>query len=224
MQHDIIPQSDTGFHNFQTSLMKNVIDNATEWRIPSDVIDALIPLRDAWNTSWKTASNRKSRTQTDVGNKNIARTKYKAMLRPFIQAYVRHNIFMTGSNQIACGIKPRDRKPTRVQIPDTIPWLFFEITKAREIIVIFRIQTGDEGSTTLAKPKGVSRIEVAYSIGIEPEYAKDCTSIMTFSRNRHRLRDLHEEHHGKKLYCFARWVNPRNEAGQWSQRFMVIIP
>ena len=224
MQHDIIPQSDTGFHNFQTSLMKNVIDNATQWRIPTDVIDELIVLRDIWNDCWKNASNRKTRTQTDVGNKNIARTNYKAKLRPFIQAYVRHNMFMTGSNQIACGIKPRDTKPTRVQKPDTIPSLLFKATSGREIIVTYRITSGDEGSTTLAKPKGVTRIELAYSIGVEPQYSSDCPTVITFSRNRHRLRDLHEEHHGKKLYCFARWVNSRNEPGSWSQRFMVIIP
>lgn len=224
MNHDIIPQGDLKFNDFQENLIQQVVQNKVAWHIPQDEIDELLPLQQAWKDAWKKASNRKLRTQVDVETKNIARTKFKTALRPFLQARVRHNRYVNDGAQMACGIKPRDRKPTRIKPPDTTVTIYTTINKGRELLVTFRQQSEEEGSSRYGKPKGVSRCELAYTIGRKPEHAEDYDFTIQVSRNPHHFRNLHEKYFGKEIYIYARWINPRNEPGPWSGPFYSIIP
>lgn len=223
MNHDIIPQGDYPFDNFQSNLIKQVTDNAVAWHIPQEEIDELLPLQQAWKDRWQVANQLKKRTQTDVADKNLARNKFKKALRPFLQARVRHNRYMSETEKSVCGIKPRDIIPTRIKAPEMTVDLQLSINKGRELLASFRLGDGD-GISRYGKPKGVARCEMVYTIGRQPANADDWDFIISASRSPHHFRDLHEKYAGQTIVFYARWVNPRNEPGFWSGPFYSNIP
>jgi|GEM_PF-1695863 len=224
MNHDIIPQGDPQFNVFQLNLMKLIIDNSVAWHITQDEIDELLPLQEEWQNRWKVAQKRRLRTQTDVAEKNNARNKFKKAIRPFLQARIRHNRYMSNSEKMVCGVKPRDTTPTRIHKPDMQVDLQLSINKGRALLAHFRLGGEGDGISRYGKPKGVARCEMVYTIGRQPANADDYDFIISASRSPYHFRDLHEKYAGQKICFYARWVNPRNEPGFWSGPFYSNIP
>jgi hypothetical protein len=119
MSHDYIPSGDAGFDIFFNNLVGYVSQktggNAPEWtHIPSDARAALQEARDPWEAAYGPVKVPHTPVQTEA--KNDAKKAAKALIRPFVNQYLRYPP-VTNEDRTAMNIPNKDTVPTPVPPP-----------------------------------------------------------------------------------------------------------
>jgi hypothetical protein len=130
--------------------------------IPPDVLLVLSALLTAWQTAFLKLSG--PHTQVDIYAKNTAKRNAKALLRPFINQYLRFPP-VTDADRLAMGIPNKDTHPTPVKPPETGPSFSIIQMGPGTLGVIYRDgEKGRKGS----KPKGVVGARIYYCVSDTP--------------------------------------------------------
>jgi len=223
MKQDIIKKKDTDFDIQQDSIMKALTTNAVAWGIPNATIALLTASQTTWNAAWLAAKDKGMRTPSDVQAKKNARTDYVANLRPALQAYVQKNPLVTNADRVAMGVPPLNKTRKRSAVPTTVPQVDLKIGNGNIIHIFFKQGVDEQGVGRRGKPDGVSHAEVAINIGDPaPASADDCLTHLHKGRSPYQLQTTPADV-GKRLYVFARWVNPRHEPGPWTTAPLTLV-
>jgi hypothetical protein len=196
---------------WQTKLADTALQTAYLW--PADECDrtktAFTAFSDA-RSAYQAAPTKANRTEKD----ELKKAAVDAM-RKFARERIRNNSKMTDGQKQDMGVTVSDREPSPVPVPDAGPDSEAVIS-AREPGVVKARYLG-------AKPYGVDRVEIAWSVS---ETIIDSPDLLanndTFSRNPWE-RTFSAAERGKKMYYSLRYLT-KEGASHWSDVREVIIP
>lgn len=220
----LIPAKDEQFNSFQSNLITQVTENATDWQITVLVITALTALQTVWAAAWANWVDESKRTKSVTQAKNTARKDYEAAMRKFIQKWIYDNEVMTAADIILCGLKPRDTIRTSVPIPDTVPVVEFSVMSGHRLKARVTQQPDALGVTSRAKPKGVAKLEMVYIMNPEGTVPPEECDQQVFSTKTIFEIQFTMQQAGVRLMGYARWVNAKEQAGPWGEVFTAIVP
>jgi hypothetical protein len=221
---DYIPYNDKKFDGWVKFLIQYVDGkcggNKPEWtHIPSEPRSAL---SDAY-TVWEEAFNRTigPHTSVDTAAKNTAKKALVALVRPFVNQYLRFPP-VTDEDRQAMGIPNRDTHLTPVKVPDTVP--SFSITQMGPGTLGIVYRNGDKARKG-SKPKGVAGARIHYGVFDEPVTDQEKLSASKWATKcPYKLR-FRETDRGKRAYFALRWeIRKENGESDWSGIQSEIIP
>ena len=216
---DYIPRKDAGFHAMQEAIYAQVALHAAEWLIPEQSIAAFSDERRRWNNAYSISINPAKRTPAAVQEKTDARRDYEAVLRPFIQGQLMHNLKVTDSDRRDMGLPVYDRTPTPAALPGTRPELEIDFSQIARHILRVR----DSESKGSGRPLHVIGFEIWRRVGGSgsPTY-EEMQLVELATRSPHTLKYATTERSHTAWYAL-RWINTRGEKGPWSEIVSAVI-
>jgi hypothetical protein len=179
---------------------------AAECTLTDSALEAFINAREAYLA----APTMVNRTEKDERKKAAVEA-----MRKFARERIRNNSAMSDAQKQELGVTVSDREPSPVSVPELVPESLGSVDTREPGVVKVRYLG--------AKPYGVDRVEIAWSIS---ETAIDTPEKLakndTFSRNPWE-RIFPSEEWGKKLYYSLRYL-AREGASHWSSVRELIIP
>lgn len=221
MQKEIFPSKDESFDIWQANFMTIIVANVTAWALGS--VTALQSAQTVWAAAWAVARVKTTRNTGDVTAKKEARESYEAVLRPFIQQYIMVNPLITNQDRDNMQIRPRATERTPIPAPTTLPEVSSIPQTGNRVKIYFRQQPDAQGVSRRGKPDGAQFCELAVSTGMMPQSPDQCNGRALASRSPYTA-EFEQSQAGQKIYYYARWVNPKGEAGPWTERMECVIP
>ena len=161
-------------------------------------------------TAYQAVPTKANRTKKD----ELKKAAIDAM-RKFARERIRNNSKMTDGQKQEMGITISGKEPSPVPVPDAGPVSEAVISARKPGVVKIRYLK--------AKPYGVDRIEISFSVSETSIDSPDqLSSKDTFSRNPWE-RTFNAADRGKKLYYSLRYLT-KEGASHWSDVREVIIP
>jgi hypothetical protein len=221
-ERDVIPRKDTLFDIFQDNLVVKCNANMVNWNIPQPELDKLNSPQVLWNTTWNAAKNKNNRTAAQVAAKDLARHNYEEVLRDFIQAQLYRNDSVTANDLVECGLRPRDTVRTPVPVPESVPIINVTLAAGNIMAVRFFRLDDEDGAIRRGKPNGVTRVEFAYNVTVEPASPQACEFHTGATASPIKV-NVPPTYRGQKIWFYARWVNTRDQAGPWTNLDFVVL-
>jgi hypothetical protein len=196
---------------WQVKLADAGLQSAYEWPADECILtkSAFTAFTDA-RTTYQTAPTKANRTEKD----ELKKTAVDAM-RKFARERIRNNGKMNDGQKQDMGVTVSDREPSPVPVPDVGPDSEAVIS-AREPGVVKVRYLG-------AKPYGVDRVEIAWSVSETVIDSPDqLANHETFSRNPWE-RTFSAGERAKKMYYSLRYLT-KEGASHWSDVREVVIP
>jgi len=223
-----IPRKDGEFFSFQRVLVTKVQAKKADWDIPDSAVDVLANHRTVYEPLYSKASQKRSRTSTDVLAHRQERKAYEKDIRVFVNSHIRFNDLISNSERLSLGVPPRDTEPSPKPKIDGIPFVGLEPMGGGWIKVTCKRET-DQDRPSMHNYADV--IECRYTmVPIQPGVRKpwpnldDCKEVIT-STKAHFIIQCGDKNAGQRFYGFFRWVNQTNPAnsGLWSNALTVVI-
>jgi hypothetical protein len=196
---------------WQAKLADNALQTAYGW--PADECNATKAAFTAFTgarTAYQTAPTKANRTEKD----ELKKAGIDAM-RKFARERIRVNGKMNDGQKQELGVTVQDKEPSPVPVPDAGPDSEAVIS-AREPGVVKVRYLG-------AKPYGVDRVEIAFSVSEAVIDSPDqLTNHETFSRNPWE-RTFPAGERAKKMYYSLRYLT-KEGTSHWSDVREVVIP
>jgi hypothetical protein len=233
MAKDYIPPRDKDFNDWFKFLNQYVAQksggSSPEWtHIPQAAQTALADAYAAWYTAYVNTIG--PHTPVDTAAKNNAKTASKAVIRPFVNQYLRYQP-VTNEDRTAMSIPNKDTIPTPIPPPEaqavaniTFPGVHLvELTNIRPV--------GSFGLPDVRSDYGV-RIYYGFSgpaskkykfrLTGEPKTGSDLP-YSVFTRRKKERFDFDGES-GNTVYFCLRYENPRGQAGPFGPILSAVIP
>jgi hypothetical protein len=114
---DYVPRTQSGFKNWQQTVLQFVTTNAAVWAIDAATVQGLTDRNTAFNSLYDMVSNRKTCTLQQVAAYNEMRKDYISFLRQLVQGSLVNNPLVAYDDKVAMGLNIRpDYKPERPAI------------------------------------------------------------------------------------------------------------
>ena len=215
------PAYDTFFKNIcQYVNTKCSPPDAPQWgHIPAREVTDLNDAYTVWYTGY--APTLKPHTPTDTAAMHEAYKSSKKVLARFIQVWFRgFPHIVTLEDLTNMGIPPLDTIHTPIGRPATRPEFEIRVRDTRLLTIPFR----DQGSTSRAKPYGMSGAVVSYGFfDQQPPDPEALPHTELATRTPHLLR-FREEDRGKTVYVALQWQNESGERGDYTEMLSAIVP
>jgi hypothetical protein len=208
-----------GFFSFMNEYVgQKCGGNRPEWdHIPPEPRNALIDAYAVWEEAFKRMNG--PHTLVDTSTKNKAKKAAKALIRPFVNQYLRYPP-VTNEDRQAMRIPNRDPKPSPIPKPDDVPEVEVSTPHPR----VLRIKFKRKNAKRWGKPKGVHGLECLWVIsGKPPTQIKELLHSDFSTRSPLDL-IFDEDERGKRVYFAVRWETGAMKKGPWSDIFSAIIP
>lgn len=204
---DFIPRNDTGFDTLTYGISRRLLDAGDVYNIPPDVAVEYAQLHAQFRDAL-------ALTQRRVGGP--AATYTKNALRKKLEAETRRIASIarvSGANAeqlVRLGLKPRAKARKRTRIPRSRPELTILRTDSRRVLLRLR----DTASAVRGKPRGMSGAVIYTRVADQPsDNIADWKMAALCSRGTTVLRFGPNVPPGARIWFFARWLNPRLQAG-----------
>jgi hypothetical protein len=222
MAKDYIPSKDAvfdGWFKFMNQYVAQKCGGSTPaWtHIPQAARTVLTDAYAAWYTAYVNTIG--PHTPVDTEAKNDDKKAAKALIRPFVNQYLRFPP-VTDEDRTAMGIPNRDRKPTPVPKPGDIPEVAVRTPKPRVLQFPFR----REGMKRWGKPGNVHGLELKWLFAGEPPENLERQGHSEFSTKSPLELVFEEPERGKKFYFIVRWETNAMKKGDWSEIYSAIVP
>lgn len=222
MGKDYLSLADAEFDRF-FSFMNQYVDGkcdgaAPEWtHIPQA---ARVKMKDAYAV-WQAAYAKTSgpHTPVDTEAKNDARDAGKAVIRVFVNQYLRFPP-VTNEDRTAMGVPNADTHPSPVPVPVDVP----EVAASTPLPRVLRFSFRRFGAKRWGKPAGVHGMELAWLISeTRPAETEDLIHSAFSTRSPLEL-TFKESERGKRVYFAARWETGTVKKGRFTEIFDAVIP
>ncbi|HEY4785644.1 MAG TPA: hypothetical protein VIH57_06330 [Bacteroidales bacterium] len=217
---DYIPDTDTGFDQWQSGLIENAEPNLTAWGIPTEDFTGLKAKQAPWESAFAKSKNLQTRTRADVQAKDDARQNYEKSLRSFVSQWLANNAKVSNADRERLGLTVRSNTRTPSPEPVTRPVATIDFS----IRLRHTINFADEATPrSRAKPNGMHGCEIWVKIdGEAPKDASELTYLAT-DTNSPYVANFGGKDAGKVAYYWLRWINTRNQPGPWSSTISAMI-
>jgi hypothetical protein len=222
MSKDYIPNKDPLFDTWTAFLVEYVGGKrggpTPAWtHIPAAAYTALTDACNAWYTAY--LKMRAPHTPVDTEAKNDAKAAAKAVIRPFVNQYLRFPP-VTDEDRTAMGIPNKDTHPTPVPVPPDVPEVEALMPKPRTLHFRFR----RANMKHWGKPEDVHGMELKWIISDTPP-AKLVELVHSDFATKSPLElTFEEDQRGKRLYYAVRWETGTVKKGGFSEIFSAIVP
>ncbi|MDR1419318.1 MAG: hypothetical protein LBI86_03000 [Treponema sp.] len=222
MSKDYIPGNDAAFNNWFKFMNQYVnakcSGQSPEWtHIPEAALTGLQGAYTVWYNAYSVTLS--PHTPVDTEAKNDARKAAKAVIRPFVNQYLRYPP-VTDEDRTAMGIPNKDIKPTPVPKPEDIPEVEAQTPKPRVLLFPFR----RVNMKRWGKPEDVHGMELVWLIAdAPPKKVKELVHSAFATKSPLEL-VFEEDERGKQLYYAVRWETDAMKKGDFSAIFSVFIP
>ncbi|MDR1506839.1 MAG: hypothetical protein LBI67_07015 [Treponema sp.] len=219
---DYVPANDGAFNNWFKFLNQYVAAKCTgqspEWtHIPEAARTVLTDAYAAWYTVYSVTLS--PHTPVDTEAKNDAKKAAKAVIRPFVNQYLRFPP-VTDEDRTALGIPNHDTMPTPVPKPKDIPEVEAQTPKPRVLSFRFRRDT----MKRWGKPDDVHGMELVWVISDTPPEETDDLIHSSFATKSPLVLDFKESERGRKVYYAVRWETGTVKKGDFSDILQVFVP
>lgn len=210
---DYIPQSVSGFNDWQKQAIAKLTENKTTWGLPEDRLTAITAKATEWDTFYPRYADKNLRSSVVVEEKNVKMSDYGKDLRGFFAEYILNNSKISDADRVSLGLSSRDRVPTASVAPATQPVAKVDFSVRLQHKIAF---SDSNTPTSKAKPAGVHGCQIWMKLGGEaPATAKELQYIATDTATPYLL-EFDGADAGKTAYYWLRWVNKRGQSGPWS--------
>jgi hypothetical protein len=219
---DYIPNKDAEFDNFFKFMNQYVAEKCggqiPDWtHIPVQACQSMADAYTAWYAAYvKTIG---PHTPVDTEAKNDAKKAAKAVIRPFVNQYLRFPP-VTDQDREAMGIPNRDEKPTPIPKPATRPEFRLAVKDTRLINVHFQ----DQGSTSKAKPYGYEGAVIYWAVAAAPFTNPDDLPHSTLATRTPYTLEFAEADRGKTVSVALCWQNDKGGKGSPTEVQTAIVP
>jgi hypothetical protein len=223
MSKDYLEKNDGEFDRFYQFMCQYVNikcgpPDAPQW---SHIPDAARTRLNDGYTAWRAAyaATLGPHTPVDTEAKNDAKKAAKAIIRPFVNQYLRY-LPVTDEDRTAMGIPNHDSHPTPTPRPEDIPEVEAQTPKPRTLRFRFR----RANMKRWGKPDDVHGMELVWLISDTPP-VKVAELVHSSFATRSPLELVFEEdQRGKRLYYAVRWETGTVKKGEFSDIYSAIIP
>jgi hypothetical protein len=210
---DYIPKTDAKYNVWQSNLIFIILENATAWGIPEEVVALLQAAQANWNAAYDKASNKQNRTLADVVTKNEAGDDFTKAIRDVAQQWLVRNPKVTDGDRVRMGITIRSNSRTPVPAPESFPVGSVDFSVRLQHTISFYDQASAHSN---AKPEGVNGCEIYLKAdGEAPKSVEEMNFQGTCSASPFVVK-FEAAKIGKIAWYWLRWVNRKGEAGPWS--------
>jgi hypothetical protein len=224
MSTDYVPGKDSAFDTFFRILVeyvvKMVMAEKAKWtHIPVAAVEMLIAAYDAWHTAYLAVQ--KPHTKVDTEAKNDAKKAGAAVIRPFVNQYLRFPP-VTNEDRTAMGIHNPDTHLTQVKPPAVGPLFSIDQLGPAMLGIVFRSsEHGRKGS----KPPGVQGSRIYYGVLDTPPLDQNALPASVWAtRCPHNIM-FREGDRGKRAFFALKWeIQRENGESPWSEIQSEIIP
>jgi hypothetical protein len=224
MGKQFIPGKDALFDIWFAFLVQYVLKKCAgpspAWtHIPPDILLILSAALSAWQTAFQKLSG--PHTQVDIYAKNTATKTALALLRPFINQYLRFPP-VTDEDRLAMGIPNKDTHPSPVNPPDPAPSFSIIQMGPGTLGIIYRDgEKGRKGS----KPEGVVGARIYYRVSDTPLTDQEQLSWSKWATKCPHIIRFRESDRGKRVYFALKWeIRKENGESPWSEILSEIVP
>ncbi|MDR1562097.1 MAG: hypothetical protein LBS54_03275 [Dysgonamonadaceae bacterium] len=219
MSKSYIPKKDAEFKTWSKTFVTRLAVIMGRIGFPSAEQLLLLSLYNDFDEKYLISSDKATRTESAVDEKNKARKALEDRIRQDVEEYIQHNHLVTDTDRINLGLpvykKTRDKSP----VATDYPWMRVLTHLIRHIVIEYG---GSE--TSRAKPEGQHGIELVYLISNDPPWDISQLTLDEFDTDPPLILEFPEEKRGSKIWFAARWENTRAEKGPWSPIYSAVIP
>ena len=217
---DYIPKTDAKYNVWQSNLIFIILENATAWGIPEEVVALLQAAQANWNAAYDKASNKQNRTLADVVTKNEAGDDFTKAIRDVAQQWLVRNPKVTDGDRVRMGITIRSNSRTPVPAPESFPVGSVDFSVRLQHTISFYDQASAHSN---AKPEGVTGCEIYLKAdGEAPKSVEEMNFQGTCSASPFVVK-FEAAKIGKIAWYWLRWVNRIGEPGPWSTAISAMI-
>jgi hypothetical protein len=222
MANDYIPKNDAKFDAWFNHLVEYVLARvlaaAPVWtHIPKAEAEKLAASCTAWHTAYEAVIG--PHTKVDTEAKNDAKKAAKAVIRLFVNQYLRFPP-VTNEDRTAMGIRNRDPHPTPVPAPGDIPEMDVQMPLPR--VLHFRFRRAN--MKRWGKPADVHGMELVWLIADTPPTETEALVHSAFATRSPLELTFKESDRGKHVYYAVRWETGTVKKGKFSEILSAIIP
>jgi hypothetical protein len=224
MSKEYIPRKDADFDSWLAFLIRYVGEkcggNKPEWtHIPSEARNAVEDAYTAWEAAY--AGTKGPHTPVDTEAKNDTKATAKALVRPFVNQYLRVPP-VTNEDRTAMGIPNKDTHPTPIKPPETGPTFSIIQMGPGALGIVYR--DGAEARRG-SKPKGVAGVRIYYGVFDEPVSDQEKLPASKWATKCPHIIRLREADRGKRVYFALQWeIRKENGESPWSEIQSEIVP
>jgi len=218
-----IPTEDLEFNSYINEAVPYLDTNKVRLGVTVPNITQLNGYLTDWNLKFPLTQSDETCTTPLTKQKNLLRKQIETLLRK-ICADIPESA-LTIDDRTVIKMKKRDSNPTPAPVPVTIPGIDLKVGNGVQIVIRYRILSGEPGYTSnRKKPKHIKCMEFCYKIGDPaPVNANDCNLRVLISKIPYYL-EIDPVNSGKILRGYGRWINTRNIPGIWSFIVSIRIP
>jgi hypothetical protein len=219
---DYVPANDAVFDKWFKFMNQYVNGKCSgqspEWtHIPQEALTTLTGAYAAWYTAYSMTIG--PHTKVDTEAKNDAKKAAKAVIRPFVNQYLRFPP-VTDEDRTAMGIPNHDNTRTRIGAPATKPVFAIEVKTIRSLTIPFH----EEGVKSRGIPYGFNGAVVSWDVPAAPVTdPKKLTHSELATRSPHVL-SFEEADRGKMVYIALQWQNESGRKGKFTAIQTAFIP
>jgi hypothetical protein len=172
---------------------------------------------------WKTAYDKTigPHTQVDTEAKVDAKKAAEAVVRPFVNQYLRFPP-VTNEDRTAMGIPNKDTHPSPVKPPETGPSFSIIQLGPGTLGIIYR--NGDKARKG-SKPEGVEGARIYYGFFDEPLTDQELLPASVWATRCPHIIRFRESDRGKRVYFALKWeIRKENGESPWSEILSEIVP
>jgi hypothetical protein len=217
---EFVPTNDADFNSWQRNLVAITETMLIPWSIVTGDFATLKSAQTVWEEGYSPAEVKTVRNNGDVKGKDSARATYEKAVRTFVKQWLANNTRVTDRDRELMGLTVPTGTRTPVPKPSTAPVgnIDFSARMRHKLHIV------DEATPTRkAKPAGVYGCEIWMKIdGLAPTDASELTYVATATRTPCTIM-FNGKDAAKPVYYWLRWVNKRQEHGQWSNVIVATI-
>ncbi|MDR1146902.1 MAG: hypothetical protein LBK71_12330 [Verrucomicrobiales bacterium] len=216
-QHRYIPRVPGKLIPYAKSIAETCRANLPRWHLNPATLADLEKLVAAADEAYNDNLTKSTRNQISVIRKNSAIRALQLALSPFINFLLSNDSGVSDGELASMGIRPRHRVhhgplPPPAEAPLLVPRLIAHLTVGLNVSVP---QLGHP--TEFLAPPACRAAHVQYKFDGAAEWEN-----LLISRKQHALR-LADHALGQRCHFRAAWLNPRLEAGPWSDVRSLIV-
>jgi hypothetical protein len=229
MANDYIPAAEAAFDDWFKYLNQYTAEKCgaadPAWTIPPAALTAMTDAYTAWAAAY--AKTKAPHTPVDTEAKQNAKKAAKAVIRPFVNQYLRYPPVLN-EDRTAMRIPNRDTTPTDVPPPQAQPEadLTFPGIHLVELLKIRAVQgpdfRGDYGVRIYYGLSGPASDKYKFRLDGEPKTGADLP-YSVFTRRKKERFDFDGES-GNTVYFCLRYENSKGQAGPFGPMLSAVVP
>jgi hypothetical protein len=212
--HGNIKRTDADFLNQVNTIAAECSSHKGEWNIDNDRLNTFTLLQTNANSAYAANGDLATKNAITSANKKAAFGELKHFLGTFVN-YLEVNDSVPDAALAAMGLRSR-HQPAHHPLPRPNEQPVITVRKQHDEMTVYAARSKHDHPASTA--------ESAHHYGFMLRYRKEgCNEYTVVSTRLHHMLFFERADEGARIYLSAAWVNPRLEAGPWSEEISEII-